>query len=151
MTLLLFLFAFGGGPSAWASETCKLEVRVHGLRNGQGDVALALFASEEGYPGKTERALRRERLHLDGHVEVTFALDGVKPGTYALSAFHDEDTDGKLGTNFIGIPNEGVAASNDAKGSFGPPKFNDAKFDWEGKPRPGSKACPRLEMKMAYL
>jgi uncharacterized protein (DUF2141 family) len=51
-------------------------------------------------------------------------------GTYAISAFHDENNDKKVNSNFIGIPKEGIGVSNNAKGSFGPPKFDDAKFEF---------------------
>jgi len=45
---------------------------------------------------------------------------GVAPGRYAVSVFHDENSNGKMDTNFIGIPREGVGASNNAKGHLGP-------------------------------
>jgi uncharacterized protein (DUF2141 family) len=41
---------------------------------------------------------------------------------------HDENNNGKLDVNFLGIPTEGVGASNDAKAMFGPPTFDAAKF-----------------------
>ena len=37
-------------------------------------------------------------------------------GSYAASIQHDEDGDGKLKTNFIGIPKEGVGISNNPGG-----------------------------------
>jgi len=46
--------------------------------------------------------------------------------------FHDENSNGKLDTNFIGMPKEGVRASNDAKGHMGPPKFEAAAFKYSG-------------------
>ena len=45
-----------------------------------------------------------------------------------MSSFYDKNGNGKLDTNFLGIPKEPTAMSNNAKGSFGPPKFKDAKF-----------------------
>jgi uncharacterized protein (DUF2141 family) len=65
---------------------------------------------------------------------------GVAPGTYAVSVFHDENSNGKLDTNFMGIPREGVGASNDAKGHLGPPKFDAASFHFLGG---------RLELKIS--
>jgi len=47
---------------------------------------------------------------------------------YAVSVFHDENYNGKLDTNLLGIPREGVGASNDARGNFRPPKFGAAAF-----------------------
>jgi uncharacterized protein (DUF2141 family) len=46
--------------------------------------------------------------------------------------FHDENSNGKLDTNLLGIPREGVSASNNAKGHFGPPKFDAAAFNFGG-------------------
>ena len=57
---------------------------------------------------------------------------GVASGTYAVSVVHDENSNGKLDRNFIGVPREGVGASNDAKGHMGPPKFNAASFEYKG-------------------
>jgi uncharacterized protein (DUF2141 family) len=45
-----------------------------------------------------------------------------------------------MDTNLMGIPREGVGASNDAKGHFGPPKFAAAAFHFPGH---------RLDLKIA--
>lgn len=42
---------------------------------------------------------------------------------------HDENGNGKLDSNWLGIPSEPVGASNDARGQFGPPSFEDAAFE----------------------
>ena len=62
----------------------------------------------------------------------TIVLDGIPKGVYAIACYHDENNNGKLDTNFFGIPTEGTGASNNAKGSLGPPKFQNAKFNVEG-------------------
>jgi uncharacterized protein (DUF2141 family) len=59
----------------------------------------------------------------------TIEFNGVKPGTYAISVFHDENSNDKLDTNVMGIPKERFACSNNAKGFMGPPKWDDAKFE----------------------
>jgi len=41
-------------------------------------------------------------------------------------------SNGKLDTNFIGMPREGVGASNDAKGHMGRPKSAAASFRLDG-------------------
>jgi uncharacterized protein (DUF2141 family) len=75
-------------------------------RNEKGQVVCALFSSASDFPKKAENAV--------------------------ASVFHDENSNGKLDTNFMGIPREGVGASNDAKGHLGPPKFNAAAFRFGG-------------------
>ena len=59
-------------------------------------------------------------------------FSGIAPGAYAVSVFHDENSNGKLDTKFMGIPREGVGASNNARGHFGPPKFDAAAFHFSG-------------------
>ena len=58
---------------------------------------------------------------------VTF--ENIPSGIYAVSIFHDENDNGKMDTNFMGIPKEDYGCSNDASGFMGPPKWSDAKFE----------------------
>ncbi len=60
-------------------------------------------------------------------------IEGLKTGEYAVSSFYDKNGNGKLDTNFLGIPKEPTAMSNNAKGSFGPPKYKNAKFAFNAK------------------
>jgi uncharacterized protein (DUF2141 family) len=57
----------------------------------------------------------------------------IPPGTYALAVIHDENMDGKLGTNSVGIPTEGYGFSNDASALMGAPSFNAASFAYSGR------------------
>lgn len=57
---------------------------------------------------------------------------GLPPGRYAAQAFLDENRNGKVDRALFGIPKEGVGFSNDARISFGPPKFADAVFTHAG-------------------
>lgn len=59
-----------------------------------------------------------------GNAVVTFR--GVKPGRYAVMAFHDENGDGRMGRTSIGAPSEGYGFSRDAKGTAGAPAFDQA-------------------------
>ena len=53
--------------------------------------------------------------------EVSF--DSIYPGKYAIQFYHDENQNGKLDMNLIGIPKESYGSSNDVKPVLGPPKF----------------------------
>ena len=55
-------------------------------------------------------------------------IEDLPKGDYAASSFYDKNNNGKLDTNFLGIPKEPTAMSNGAKARFGPPKYKDAKF-----------------------
>ena len=43
--------------------------------------------------------------------------------------FHDQNNNDKLDSNFMGIPNEPYGFSNNARGTFGPASWDDAKFE----------------------
>lgn len=56
----------------------------------------------------------------------------IPAGVYGISAFHDEDNDGKLNTNLVGYPVEEYACSNNARNRFSAPSWKDAKFTFRG-------------------
>lgn len=114
--------------SASDAPTAALEVSVRGLRNDAGSVRIALFTSAKGYPEQfTLAAVTRSKKAAAPSQTVTF--QNLAPGTYALSLLHDENDNKKLDRNFLGVPTEGIGASNDATNTLGPPKFEDARFE----------------------
>ena len=82
-------------------------------------------------PEKAEKAIARTSSEISERRAVC-QFTGLSPGTYAVSVFHDENSNGKVDTKFMGIPREGVGASNNAKGHLGPPKFDAAAFRFPG-------------------
>lgn len=56
----------------------------------------------------------------------------LPPGRYAVRAFLDENSNGKVDRALLGIPKEGIGFSNDARIHLGPPKWADAVFDFDG-------------------
>ena len=105
-----------------------LTVEVEGLKDDRGKVHASLYASEDGFPTRPEKAFRQVDVKIEGgRARVVF--EGIPPGGYAVAAYHDENGDGKLDTGFLGIPSEGLASSNDAKGFMGPPSFEKARVE----------------------
>jgi uncharacterized protein (DUF2141 family) len=105
-----------------------LIVEITGLKDASGDVYIAVFNSDATFLG--------DEVVQANKVVIADALDGdvvrtelqLPLGEYAFSAFHDQDGDGELDTNFVGMPKEPIATSNNAVGKFGPPKYEDAVF-----------------------
>lgn len=120
----LSLMAASGAEPAPAGA---IAITVTGLRSDDGQVAALLYDQAKGFPTDPKRArVTRGASIQDRTARLTFV--GVAPGTYAVAVLHDENKNGKLDTNFIGIPKEGVGASNNPKPRMGPPKYDDAKF-----------------------
>jgi len=108
-----------------------IHVDISGLHSDKGQILCALFSSAEAFPTKADKAVVRLTAKIAERQAVCDFI-GVAPGTYAVSVVHDENSNGKLDRNFIGMPREGVGASNDAKGHMGPPKFKAASFEYKG-------------------
>jgi uncharacterized protein (DUF2141 family) len=132
--LLLAALLSAGDPPApppaadGAGPTGTLVVEVEGLKDDVGSLHASLYASEDGFPTRPEKALRQADVPIaGGRARVVFA--GLRPGAYAVAAYHDENGNGKLDTGFLGIPSEGLASSNDAKGFMGPPSFEKARVE----------------------
>jgi uncharacterized protein (DUF2141 family) len=126
-TFLAILVAFTTNGGTMIAQDGILRVRMTGLENQNGKVVVQLFDSGEGFPTKPAKALRTSTTLIVGD-SAFVEFSGLPFQHYAVSAYHDENGNGKLDTNFLGIPSEPVAASNNAKGNFGPPSFDDAKI-----------------------
>lgn len=115
-------------PSLSAKVTeGELIVAVSGLQTQSGSVVALLFPSGEGFPAKQDKAAQQKAVKVtSGSVELHFSH--VASGTYAVTVYHDVNDNGKLDTNWIGIPKEPVGVSNNPKPRMGPPRWKDASF-----------------------
>ena len=104
-----------------------IEVEILQIDNEKGQMLIGLYDSEDNWLNKPAKGMFGKI--IDGKSEATF--ENVSDGTYAISVFHDEDNDRELDT-ILGIPTEDTGASNDAPARFGPPKWEDAKFEVKG-------------------
>lgn len=128
---LVLLFSCCSLAQNHSLQEGSIQIEIAGLRNDKGQVLCALFSSPSDFPKKMDKAIAHTTSVIaNGRAACEFSA--VASGTYAVSVIHDENSNGKLDTNFLGIPREGVGASNDAKGHFGPPKFDAAAFNFSG-------------------
>jgi uncharacterized protein (DUF2141 family) len=129
------LFGVWFATSAFAqvapAQENLIHVEISGFRSDKGQALCALFSSADGFPKRADKAAAQARSPITGRHAVC-EFHGLAPGTYAVSVFHDENSNGQLDTNLLGMPTEGVGASNDARGNFGPPKFAAAAFRFQG-------------------
>lgn len=117
--------SFGGFAFAQGAKT-SLRVNIEGIESNHGQVLATLCKKEEFLKSKCEYS---GVVKLDNNSEHVIIFENVNLGEYALQLFHDVNNDFKLQTNIMGIPTEPFAFSNNAKGKFGPPKFEQAAFE----------------------
>jgi len=91
---------------------------------GSGSVALALFNSANTF-GDLRNPHRVVMYTLDGRDE--YLIEDVEPGEYALLVYFDENGNGRIDKNFIGIPKEPLGFSNRYRPK-GPPSYQRAAF-----------------------
>jgi uncharacterized protein (DUF2141 family) len=128
MTAILSLLALA--TMAQEKDTgIKIDLKINGLSNNQGKLMIALYNSESSFLNKPYMT----SAGVITNKESSVVFNNIKPGTYAISCYHDQNSNQQLDFNGMGIPKEPTAASNDAKGFFGPPKFKDAKFEIKSK------------------
>lgn len=109
-----------------------IHVKILDIRNSNGAVACALFEGPEGFPTKFLRHATNIMMIKVRNEEANCNFVDVPAGTYALAVIHDENRNGKLDTNFLGIPKEGYGFSNDARARGGAPSYEDASFIYDG-------------------
>jgi uncharacterized protein (DUF2141 family) len=126
---LLLHFCF----SAAASD---LRVTIEGVESSSGTLMVGLYDSEEHFrtaitnAGKVGLLNDRSRLvgismrAIAGTQSVVFT--DLKPGAYAVIAFHDANDNGKLTENWLGKPTECYGFSNNAGGFLSAPSFKNA-------------------------
>lgn len=116
----------GGTVLLWGAglaQAAELTVVVSGITKAQGQVMVALFNDAAGFP--RGKVLNGQMIAATpGQVELIFK--DLAPGTYAVSAYQDLNSNQRLDANMVGMPTEPYGFSRDAKGQFGPPKFGDA-------------------------
>ena len=105
--------------------SADLTITVDNFDKPEGTVYLSVFNSKESYDsGETDAAILAAQGKLKG-ATYSLTLHDLQPGNYAVRLFHDENRNGELDSNMLGIPKEGYGFSNNA-GRMGPPSFEDA-------------------------
>lgn len=120
-------------PALAAAQCPGMHVKILNIRNSTGTVACALFDSAEGFPEEYLRMATNVMIIKIRKDQARCDFEDIPPGTYAMAVVHDENMNGKLDTNFLGIPLEGYGFSNDAKGPLGAPPFSAASFHYNGQ------------------
>jgi len=100
-------------------------LNVKGLKSSKGQVLAYYWTKADGFPAKVEKAAGKLIVPISGNA-ATVVFKNVAPGVSAFSVVHDENGNGKMDTNFIGIPKEGNSSTRDPRPSGRAPHFDEA-------------------------
>ncbi len=125
MKYLCLIFCVCASQAVWAGDL-KLEIKGSGLTGKTIYAAVYTTAQAQDFPMRDQNARGGNVIATGDIVEIL--MQNFADGEYAVAVYEDINGNGKLDTNFLGIPKEPVGTSRDAKGNFGPPKFANAAF-----------------------
>ena len=97
-----------------SANAADLHVKVDGITQPKGMISTQLVNSQAAWDGKAASVSGRQTpITAMGSIELVF--EGLAPGDYAVRLIHDENGNGKLDQNLIGMPTEGYGYSNNPR------------------------------------
>lgn len=121
MKKILFISSIIILGSIISSAQNNLTIKINTLRNSNGKIYLYFFDKEQNIIIERSSVIENNECHM--------TLEDLNSDQYAFKYFHDENDNGKLDCNWLGIPNEGYGFSNNAVGTYGPPSFEEWIFE----------------------
>jgi uncharacterized protein (DUF2141 family) len=133
----LALVACGGAamPAAiptitLASGASTLTVRVERVKTASGPVICDLFNAGDGFPGPSP--IIGGTVRMQASDEPVCVWQRLPAGDYAVSVIQDENANGELDSNVLGVPLEGYGASNNVLPPTSAPLWSDSRFSVDG-------------------
>lgn len=112
--------------SFFANDNPKLTVHVQNIESLKGKIIIGVFNTDKDFL-KDGAAVKNYSIEVNGTTE-TIIINDLPKGDYAISLYHDENSDNKCNRNFLGIPKEGYGFSNNVKPKFSAPSYEECKF-----------------------
>ena len=119
-----------GAGSSYNEPGGDLKITVSNIYPAEGKLYVAIYDNVDDYMD-IEKVAFQKIVPIKNETE-SFVIPGMPDGEYAVTVFQDLNDNGELDTSSIGFPREPYGFSNDARGTFGPPKFRKAKFSLNG-------------------
>lgn len=125
---LFVVAALHVAPARSADEPARatLTIEVTDLRKQQGDLVLGVFNTTKGFPTDDKKSVAWGKKKADAET-VVFTAE-VPPGDYAASVLHDQNANGRMDKNWLGIPSEGYGVTNNPKPKRRAATFKEATF-----------------------
>ncbi len=117
--ILVFIISFIG-ISGYTQTLCTLNIEIVNFRNNNGDALIEVYDSNQ-------KSVASKKVKINNN-KCFITIDSLPNEDYAIQYMHDENSNGKFDTNWMGIPLEGYGISNDAYGTFGPKSFSEWLF-----------------------
>lgn len=111
------------GAQTLPAAAATVEVHVAKVAAGKGKINVAVCDREHFLKQCVYSGSAPAQVNAAG--ETVVRIQNVPAGTWAVLAYQDENSNNDL-DRLLGIPRENYGFSNDARGHFGPPGFDEA-------------------------
>lgn len=126
ITLLLSLFFLLNGLYP-QTETVELKIIVTNINTLKGSIEVGIFNNSKTFLKKDEK--NKSYFKKVTNDTIIFILPNLRKDSYAISLYHDINSDKKCNLNFIGKPIEPYGFSNNYKPRLFKPSFDDCKIN----------------------
>lgn len=116
----------GVDTSSTTNLLSSIEINLSEMASTNGTINLAIYNNSSTF-NDPNQVYRHVFLPCTAS-QMNLQVDSLPAGDYAFAIFHDENNNNELDQNWLGIPTEGFAFSNNANGTFGPPSWTQAQF-----------------------
>jgi len=120
-----------------------LIIEISELRNTKGEILIAVFDQAEGFPEDESKFFRADTIRNISGTTVRSVIQELEFGDFAITLMHDENVDGAMEYNKLGMPKEGYGFSTNYKPVFRAPKFEETSFQF-------TKQGQVVRIKMVY-
>src|SRR5579864_1002607 len=124
LAMAALAFPVTDAQPAETRPVATLTIRVVDLRNHNGDLIFGVFDQPKGFPSVKGNSVNWQVKPASANV-VEFSAK-LAPGKYAASVLHDENRNGKMDRDAVGIPLEGYGVTNNPKPRLRAATFNQA-------------------------
>ena len=108
-------------------ELVNIKLQVTNIENPKGVMVIRVFNNPSSFP----RGANPYKIYKVKVTSKTFItnLKGLEKNTYAISIYHDVNSDNTCNLNFFGMPIERFGFSKNFKPKLSAPSFNDCSID----------------------
>jgi uncharacterized protein (DUF2141 family) len=124
ITAVALVITFSASP-ALSQSSSTIVVEVSGFKNSRGTLNCRLFTKPADFPDG--EGLATVRIPIAAPT-TSCTFSNLEPATYAIAVVHDENSNGKLDKNFVGVPSEAYGVSNNKTYALSAPKWDESLF-----------------------
>lgn len=124
--LVCLLFSLFLSADVISQKTFDLSILVTDLENNDGVLQFGLYNDASKFP-KVGETYKMVRVETSGKSR-KYTFKGLPEGSYAVAIYQDENNNDNCDKNFLGVPTEAYAFSNDIRPLLSVPKYKDCSF-----------------------